>query len=482
MADVVDKVSVPVEVQDKTGPGLAKATKSISKSATQMSGMVGEKAGRAMSQFNEKTEKGRQILTQFGGVMGGVAGETVYYAGTLSYIIGRFSLWELGIMAVVAAVGGLVWVLNQASDATVALEKHTAASRKEYKRLEEEINRVIEAERRQVLGLDAMAVAREKSHGKMVAAEFMLTASIEQAEAERAKGGNSARYRELMAVTRMREREWKTAVRLYEKIEKAEAEHLSRKMDAAIIAQDKEEAAKVKAKKRARATAAGRKDVYDEFGSGTMEAVGGGAALAEVEANKARLEREMAYLDQEVAAFDAAERRKIEIKQAAYDEQMAIADQVSGAMIGILDAMVSAEEGGAMRALGASLKALGLQNLWEGLTEAARGIGALFVPGLQAEAAGHFASAGKHAAIAAALGAAGGAIGGAAGGGGAAAVTAAALPQNQQGGRGEAKEQRSTYTFYVGTMAVGQGADRMFAEGAERHITSQTPGRADRKL
>uniref|UniRef100_A0A6M3XRL3 Uncharacterized protein n=1 Tax=viral metagenome TaxID=1070528 RepID=A0A6M3XRL3_9ZZZZ len=87
------------------------------KKVSHMGGMLGDKASRAMSGFNEKTEKGRQLLTAFGGAIGGAAGQAVYYGGTLSYVIGRFKPWELGIMAVVGAIAALVYAMSGESEA-----------------------------------------------------------------------------------------------------------------------------------------------------------------------------------------------------------------------------------------------------------------------------------------------------------------------------------------------------------------------------
>jgi hypothetical protein len=64
-----------------------------------------KKMGMAMSAFNEKTEKGRQLMTAFGGSLGAAGGQATYYAGTLSYVIGRFSKAELATMGL---IGGLV--------------------------------------------------------------------------------------------------------------------------------------------------------------------------------------------------------------------------------------------------------------------------------------------------------------------------------------------------------------------------------------
>lgn len=78
--------------------GIAAAGKQSLEKKKHMAGL-----GQAMSQFNEKTEKGRQVLTAFGGALGESGGQVVYYAGTLSYMVGRFTLAEAAIMGGIAA-------------------------------------------------------------------------------------------------------------------------------------------------------------------------------------------------------------------------------------------------------------------------------------------------------------------------------------------------------------------------------------------
>ncbi len=65
--------------------GFKGTTRKVEAAAAQMANktgsLVNKKMGAAMGQFNEKTEKGRQLLTTFGGAVGGAAGNVVYYAG-----------------------------------------------------------------------------------------------------------------------------------------------------------------------------------------------------------------------------------------------------------------------------------------------------------------------------------------------------------------------------------------------------------------
>jgi len=500
MADVVDKVSVPVEVQDKTGPGLAKATKSISKSATQMSGMVGEKAGRAMSQFNEKTEKGRQLLTTFGGAMGGVAGETVYYAGTLSYVIGRFSLWELGIMAVVAAIGALVWVLTDATEETEALEKASERAAKFIVKLRDSVDDLAESSRRQLNNMDAYSIAIDKTSKTVdMYKESIdgLTTLIKEEEKESLHRSDEYYFR--LNKRAQMENELKEVEAEHARLKVIQLDHYNAK-EAEFSADQKrrweeekkrdEERAR---KERERGARTGARDTGYKmrFGEGgeidiaaAMEADARAVAKWEADNERRKLSLELAARNAEVQAFADAEARKNAILQQAYDYRMSMVDQYSGMVIGVLGAMAAAEEGQAMAAAGAQLKALGLTNLWEGLTEGARSLAALAMWDYKGFVL-HGTAALEHGAIAAALGAGGAAmssVGGGGRGGGAAASTAANLPQSQAGGRKD-EAQGTTYNFYIGgSQILGSDADRIFADGAQRHITSQSPGRADRKL
>lgn len=81
------EVTIIIKAKDMTSEEMIKIKKRIEGAAKETGkkagGMVTEQTGKALSQLNEKTEKGRQLLTTFGGAMGGVAGQAVYYGGTL---------------------------------------------------------------------------------------------------------------------------------------------------------------------------------------------------------------------------------------------------------------------------------------------------------------------------------------------------------------------------------------------------------------
>jgi len=137
VADDKTKLEFQAEVQDRTKPGLDKVKQSVTKASATMnrSPIIGDKQQQAMRAFNEKTEKGRQMLTAFGGVMGGAAGQAVYYGGTLSYILAMFKPWEAALMAVIAAVAGLVYWINQETEAEKAWRKEREEAEKLSKKM-----------------------------------------------------------------------------------------------------------------------------------------------------------------------------------------------------------------------------------------------------------------------------------------------------------------------------------------------------------
>lgn len=86
---VTKKATFIIDGKDNTKAATDSAKRNVKAAANEMSrsmksaGFVTDKTGRALSQLNEKTEKARQVLTTFGGAMGGAAGQAVYYGGTL---------------------------------------------------------------------------------------------------------------------------------------------------------------------------------------------------------------------------------------------------------------------------------------------------------------------------------------------------------------------------------------------------------------
>jgi len=82
MAD--KEIKITAKYDGKSAEADAKSSfEKIGKTAKTGGTMVDQNMGRAMSQFNEKTEKGRQLMTAFGGTLGAVGGQATYYAGSV---------------------------------------------------------------------------------------------------------------------------------------------------------------------------------------------------------------------------------------------------------------------------------------------------------------------------------------------------------------------------------------------------------------
>jgi hypothetical protein len=173
---------------DKASPEfkktMAKMKGTASTASKQMGGMVNEQMGRSMSQFNEKTEKGRQLLTAFGGAAGGAAGNVVYYTGTLSYVVGRFTKMELGIMGALAAATALGFAFYKL--ATQDMQKVIEAAKKirgELNTLNKAARDAVDAELYKLAGVgqwEQKRIELKKKWGR-------LSGEVAQGEAEIAK-------------------------------------------------------------------------------------------------------------------------------------------------------------------------------------------------------------------------------------------------------------------------------------------------------
>jgi hypothetical protein len=146
-------VEYRVTARDDTKKGLNKAKqsfKSASKDISKSSGrMVPAELGDRMGQFNEKTEKMRQLINLTGTSMGKMTGELVYYGGTLSSVAGKFSLVEIGIFAVTAAVAILGSVLGGVSDEQERWNNYLDATEKKLRKVTEANNKWLESQKLQ---------------------------------------------------------------------------------------------------------------------------------------------------------------------------------------------------------------------------------------------------------------------------------------------------------------------------------------------
>lgn len=132
IAELQQRLSILEQKTRKVGGASAQAK-------NEFQGFVGEQTGKKLGRFNERTEKGRQLLVAFGGAAGGAAGQVVYYGGTLSSVIGTFSKFEIGVMGAVAAVAALGWKIGQ------ELTEQTRKAKERIKELRKETDEYVKS-------------------------------------------------------------------------------------------------------------------------------------------------------------------------------------------------------------------------------------------------------------------------------------------------------------------------------------------------
>lgn len=524
--EVTKNVVFTAKMRDDTKAGFDKVkrnARAASKEMAKASGaMVSEKAGRAMSQFNEKTEKGRQLLTAFGGAVGGAAGNVVYYGGTLSYVIGRFSVWELAIMGVVAVIGGLIYIITRASKQEKIWASRIKESRKQLDQLHRSVTDFLESERQQAEGWSRQDVHLAKVNAQM----RVQTARLKEFGKEYQKLWNKASYAEMVAgvadvsdamvsgVTQA----WVELGRLQKLKEQllVSDEAAKRKVMAREFKEQTEaiaEAAKRRAEERrkeAEQLKAFQLTKVAAFTKG-LKATLDAERQAEVERTARFLrinEAVRAYLDRQQEIRDIAFQRKYEgwraelaieaslnmqrfdmaekTRQEALDREKAAAEQRleyaamgADAMVGLFSAIAT----GSARQVADTLKAMAFEALaraaWHGIMAVAS---ALLGGGLHtgqhatmaALYAGFAATYGAGAMVASGLAGGGGGGGGIGGGGGYDISNRAGYEE-----RGE-EDQKTYAVFYVyGHQFFGNDVrgDRDLNDRVVRYKESQNPGR-----
>ena len=183
MADYIKDTAIRVTISDQTQAGAAKVEQSTRKLANSVGTFVSDKAGKAMSQFNEKTEKGRQLINAFGTAVGGASGQlsgfaanAVYYSGTIGYVIGRFSAWELAIMGTIAAVGALTVAIFSESEAEKQWREHIEKETKATEKLNEELRKLAQQKKETAYGISKSAKLTSEAANKL----FVATARVEE--------------------------------------------------------------------------------------------------------------------------------------------------------------------------------------------------------------------------------------------------------------------------------------------------------------
>lgn len=156
------------------------------------------------------------------------------------------------------------------------------------------------------------------------------------------------------------------------------------------------------------------------------------AKIAEIELADELLEAEREAFDLQLAKSEELERQEVLLERT----QKGATEAVS--ILGdAIQMQVKGEKkfGKALKqSLGEWLKGFAKQQALQGAVQLAMGIGKVFIPGKQAEAAGHFASGAQHIAIAAAAGGGGAAMSGGGGGGGGSSAGPSAGPSSDNGG------------------------------------------------
>ncbi len=437
----------------KTG---AKLKGAAQKTGQAMGGMVGENTGRAMSQFNEKTEKGRQLLTAFGGAAGGAAGNIVYYTGTLSYVIGRFSKMELGLMTVIAGLGALAYALLKATPEEIAWKKRTEEHTKRMADMVIKIDEITEANTRQMLGLKSQAQIQEHITREKIKS---LEREIKAHRAAQKEMREDASFDETNKRNRRRaalEERLAAEESLYKDLRIAGKAFFKWETDQAALA-NREAAAEAKAKtadakERAKVGAPGI-----EFGFGEDPV----AVMVKINTAKEKLENERLAAQQRAlqvagqleadyynSSLKMAEEnadRRLHILESAANEQIRIEqskNQVVMNSIAIFDELGSVMAQNEQARTAVKVIAIMAEATYQAAMEVAQGFKELGLSNPWA-AAMHFTSAGLFAAVAA------GKIAAAAGGGGGGRASVSDRSRGQRGGASDRADEKKEMTIIL---------------------------------
>lgn len=492
MADATKNVDVNIQVKDKTGPGLKKTTQKIKTAATQAgraaSGFVSEQTGRNLSQFNEKTEKGRQLMTAFGGAMGAAGGQVTYYAGTISYVIGRFKMWELATMGI---IGGLVAIgakmLQLANERYNLLIERTNKLVQETDNFTKSIEDMVEAQLFAYVQMSKWDIAEYKNRQKIQALETDLI-NLQQERsriaiaagiyASKATGDIDAQIRKVEDSIRKAT----DAMDLLEKGERLETLTRGRR----------------ERERKTRGAEGGEfwsvftidtDQLLSDVNKGIDELMG---ARQQALVRARELERQ--YYEDSARVREENENRRLHILQAAADAEKRIRDNAireerqaaekrmeyvgmgADAMIGLFQAIAT----GSAEQISEVLKGMALEALarsaWHGIMAIFSSFFAPWQTGQHATMAALFAgfAATYGAGSIIARGGAGGGGGGGRGGGGGYGAT--------PGGGGYVSErtrEEKRYTIIVNGHLINTSPDydRVFSEGATSYEESQNPGK-----
>lgn len=511
------------KMRDATGPGFESIKRKSKAAAVQMANttgaLVSDKTGRAMSQFNERTEKMRQLVLLSSSSMGNLAGSMVYYGGTLSYVLGIFKPWQIALLAVAVAVGWLGKVLLEESEHAKAWRKELKKTKEEVKGLGESVTGFLESQKRMRAGWTAEEGHLAKVQDEIVGVRQQLRRIDFEIKEYWTKNWKDAAKQfvpedirkrgEAFQAELSRLRAWETDL--------INADHKTR-----LIAINKtEKEMKEKAAEAAKRRAVERRKEMEQFAAfqrakvaafvkglkamldaerqaevdRTARIVRINQALAQHEAGKERrivegadaatarrqkeLDVEAYWEDRKYVVADQAARKKLEMEKAAAEQRMEYAAMGADAMISLFGAIAT----GSAQQVADTLKAMAFEALaraaWHGIMAVAS---ALLGGGLHTGQ--HATMAALYAGFAATYGAgalaASGMAGGGGGGGG--AIGGGGYDISQRAGyqeRGE-EDQKTYAVFYVyGHQFFGNDVrgDRDLNDRVVRYKESQNPGR-----
>jgi len=137
----VDNISAPAK---QSAQNVKQATSSMS-SGMSRTGIVSDKTGKAMTRFNEKTERVRQVMMMTGSTMGGVAGQASYMAGSLGAVVGGMKKTEMAAAGMIVVLAGVAYGVKKAydelNDSTRAAAKHMNDMQAETVKLRKEVSK-----------------------------------------------------------------------------------------------------------------------------------------------------------------------------------------------------------------------------------------------------------------------------------------------------------------------------------------------------
>jgi len=468
--------------------GFTQTAKNVESASQQMAEKTGtfvsEGMGRSMSQFNEKTEKARQLMTAFGGTLGEVAGQATYYAGTLSYVAGRFKKMELGIMGAIGAITTLgVSFYKLATEQISAVLGNIGELTKEIDSLTASVEKMYESQLNAFLGLDKWEVKRLELRSK----ERALMLEIRDLQAEMAAFSAKTGFERGLALIAG------TAGDMTGKLNKAREALMKIRNALRQLGSGKSMEADANDDRGGGGGGGGVLEPtgggfggfgFDMMGFGgtldwLMEATGGEAGGRRL--SKMALDAESAYYDaswklkeenmmrtdrimqNEVRMIEAREREKHKIK-------MQYAEMAAGATAELFEVMLSSSKGAFWAELNAWLESKAIQAAAQALYETAMAIATSFWN--PAESASHWTAAGMFASFAALYGAGAGITSGATGGGGGGASV-----ESRASAQGTAQQQMpkepQVLEVYIGGKYVG----RAINDALDDYQDQKTPGR-----